>query len=47
MNVSHKSKGIGREDRRIADGVGFHNLIVTAITFLHEAGIPQATVQGW
>jgi len=45
--VSHKSKDLGREGRRVLAGVGFHNLRVTAITLLHEAGIPQATVQGW
>lgn len=47
QKVSHKSKGVGREGKRVAEGVGFHNLRVTAITLLHEAGIPQATVQGW
>lgn len=45
--MSHKSKGVGREGKRVAVGVGFHNLRVTAITLLHEAGIPQSTVQGW
>ncbi len=45
--VSHDNKGKGREGRREVKGVGFHNLRVTAITLLHEAGIPQATVQDW
>ncbi len=45
--VSHKSKGVGREGRRATEALGFHNLRVTAITLLHEAGIPQATVQQW
>jgi len=45
--VSHKSKGVGREGKRESEAIGFHNLRVTAITLLHEAGIPQATVQGW
>lgn len=45
--VSHKSKGIGREGKRASSGLGFHCLRVTAVTLLHEAGIPQATVQEW
>lgn len=45
--VSHDSKGVGREGRRTTEAIGFHNLRVTAITLLHEAGIPQATVQEW
>ena len=45
--VSHKSKGVGREGRRKTEAIGFHNLRVTAVSLLHEAGIPQATVQEW
>ena len=45
--VSHKSKGIGRDGKRTSQGLGFHCLRVTAVTLLHEAGIPQATVQEW
>lgn len=45
--VSHKSKGVGREGKRTSHQLGFHCLRATAITLLHEAGIPQATVQEW
>lgn len=45
--VSHRSKGIGIDGKRSTEVIGFYNLRVTAITLLHEAGIPQATVQGW
>ena len=27
--------------------IGFHNLRATAVSLLHEVGIPQATVKKW
>ncbi len=45
--VSHRSKGIGRNKKRMESTVSFHSLRATAVTLLHEAGIPAATVEEW
>ena len=45
--VSHRSKGIGRDAKREETAVSFHSLRATAVTLLHEAGIPAATVEEW
>lgn len=45
--VSHDSKGIGRQGQRTINSLSFHSLRATAVTLLHEAGIPQAMVQDW
>ncbi|MCP5534875.1 MAG: tyrosine-type recombinase/integrase [Akkermansiaceae bacterium] len=45
--VSHRSKKKGRGAKRKGTGVSFHCLRATAVTMLHEAGIPAATVEEW
>jgi integrase len=45
--VSHRSKDIGRNEKRQESIVSFHSLRATAVTLLHEAGIPAATVEEW
>ena len=45
--VSHKSKEKGRNAKREAVALSFHSLRSTAVTLLHEAGIPQGAVEAW
>ncbi|MFD2275114.1 tyrosine-type recombinase/integrase [Rubritalea spongiae] len=45
--VRHSSKEVGRDAKRQASTVGFHSLRYTAISLLHDAGIPEATVKNW
>lgn len=45
--VSHRSKEKGRNASREIATVSFHSLRATAVTMLHEAGIPAATVEEW
>ncbi len=45
--VSHKSKEIGRNAKRQESTVSFHSLRATAVTLLHDAGVPAATVEEW
>jgi len=45
--VSHRTKEKGRSSNREIATVSFHSLRATAVTLLHEAGIPAATVQEW
>ncbi|MGE9267979.1 MAG: tyrosine-type recombinase/integrase, partial [Verrucomicrobiales bacterium] len=44
---AHVSKGKGRDSERDKNALSFHCLRATAVTMLHEAGIPAATVQEW
>ncbi|GAA5497470.1 tyrosine recombinase XerC [Rubritalea halochordaticola] len=45
--VSHKSQDKGRDVARAKTVVSFHCLRATAVTLLHDAGIPAATVEEW
>jgi len=45
--VSHRSKRSGRDSTREECKVSFHSLRATAVTLMHEAGIPPATVEEW
>lgn len=45
--VSHASKGKGRREKRQESTLSFHSLRATAVTLLHEAGVPAATVEEW
>ncbi len=45
--VSHKSKGKGRSARRDETTLSFHSLRATAVTLMHEAGIPAKVVEEW
>ena len=45
--AKHQSKGIGRDQRREKNALSFHCLRATAITLLHDAGVPAATVEEW
>lgn len=51
--VSHKKKdeskedGEGRREKRQESTLSFHSLRATAVTLLHDAGIPAATVEEW
>ncbi|MDB4525935.1 tyrosine-type recombinase/integrase [Akkermansiaceae bacterium] len=47
QSAKHQSKGKGRGVRREASTLSFHSLRATAVTMLHEAGIPAATVEEW
>jgi integrase len=45
--VSHRSKDKGRDAKRADTILSFHCLRATAVTLLHEAGIPAAMVEEW
>lgn len=45
--TAHQSKGKGRNQRRESNSLSFHCLRATAVTLLHDAGIPAATVEEW
>jgi len=45
--VSHQSKDKGRNVKREGSTLSFHSLRATAVTMLHDAGIPAATVEEW
>ncbi|MEJ6578433.1 MAG: tyrosine-type recombinase/integrase [Akkermansiaceae bacterium] len=45
--TNHQSKGIGRNQRREGNTLSFHCLRATAVTLLHDAGVPAATVEEW
>lgn len=45
--MSHSSKDKGRGAKRETSVLSFHSLRATAVTLLHEAGIPAATVEEW
>ena len=42
---SHKSTGKGRSAKRVTHRLSFHSLRHTAVSMMHSAGIPAATVQ--
>jgi integrase len=42
--VSHKKQGEGRSAKRAANELSFHSLRHSTVSFLHEAGLPQATI---
>ena len=46
-SASHSSKNKGRNTKREKSTLSFHSLRVTAVTMLHEAGVPAATVEEW
>ena len=46
-SASHSSKNKGRNTKREKSTLSFHSLRVTAVTMLHEAGVPAATVEQW
>jgi integrase len=43
--VDHKSRGIGRSNRRTREELSFHSLRHSASTILSEAGVPTAVAQ--
>lgn len=45
--TNHQSKGKGRNQRREGKSLSFHCLRATAVTLLHDAGVPAATVEEW
>ena len=45
--VSHASEKEGRDSKRAETVVSFHSLRATAVTMLHDAGIPAAVVEEW
>jgi integrase len=45
--ATHQSKGKGRNQRREGSTLSFHCLRATAVTLLHDAGVPAATVEEW
>jgi len=45
--LSHENQEKGRNVKRYQSTVSFHSLRATAVTLLHEAGIPAATVEEW
>lgn len=45
--INHKNQKKGRDTKRAATVVSFHSLRATAVTMLHDAGIPAATVEEW
>ena len=46
-SASHGTKNKGRNTKREKSTLSFHSLRVTAVTMLHEAGVPAATVEEW
>jgi len=43
--VDHKSRGIGRSNRRKREELSFHSLRHSATSMLHEAGVPASVAQ--
>jgi integrase len=43
----HKKHGEGRSAKRVASELSFHSLRHSCVSFLHEAGLPQATVEAF
>jgi len=43
--TTHQGRGIGRDTKREAHQLSFHSLRHTAVSFMHAANIPPATVQ--
>jgi integrase len=43
----HKRHGAGRSAKRVANELSFHSLRHSTVSFLHEAGLPQATVEAF
>ncbi len=45
--ISHKGTGKGRSGRRVGPSLSFHSLRATAVTLMHEAGVPASMVEQW
>jgi len=45
--VSHEKEEDGRDGKRKKSQLSYHCLRVTAVTMMHEAGIPAAVVEQW
>tara|TARA_R110000772_G_scaffold223546_1_gene334083 strand:- start:3085 stop:4242 length:1158 start_codon:yes stop_codon:yes gene_type:complete len=45
--VSHKKKPEGRAGQRETSQISFHSLRATAVTLMHEAGVPASMVEQW
>ena len=45
--VSHKKKPESRAGQRETSQISFHSLRATAVTLMHEAGVPASMVEQW